>query len=77
MKKFVMICDCTSSRSVIDEVILNAETFEEAKADLEREWARLSDYDKKKCDSFWMASMEVDEYGVIDYETATNYYVIK
>ena len=71
MKKLFAIDDRTSSRSAIfDQEI---KTVEEGYMI----WNALSEYDQNHCDAFFVLEGEVDEEGMLDWNTAETIVTIK
>jgi len=81
MKKWVVIDDCMSSKSSTYEEILDATTAEEAEAEARFKWDRMTEYDKKLRDAYYVGlcdiTPEIEEGEVYYTDTMTDIINIK
>ncbi len=67
IKRYVIIDDCTTRRaSIYDKTFL---TEQEAIQEADAEWKALSDHDKADRDAYYVATCQIDEDGLIDWDS--------
>lgn len=76
MKSWVIVDDCTSSKSEIFESVCKAQTKEGAYNEAVHMWDELSDFDKNKRDSFFVGYADIDD-GVVNWDSMTDVFTIK
>ena len=69
MKHYYIIDDRTTHGGAMFEDRINAESKEDAVLIARVTWEKLSEYDRKRCDAFYLGYAEETEDGVIDYDT--------
>lgn len=69
MKHWVIVDDLTKARAVVNTEILDVATQEEAVNIATARWEKLSFLDRRRRDAYFLCRAEVDEDGVVDFDT--------
>lgn len=77
MTCWFLIDDCTSKRSFSDTDRLDVTTRDEAIEEARRRWEALTPHDQAQRDSYYVCRGEFDDDGFLDYDSATDEYIIK
>jgi len=77
MKKWIIVDDCTSSKSQQFEEIIEASDINEAEQIARREWDRLTAHDQNKRDAYYVGYAEIDDDGCVDFNSMTDIVEIK
>lgn len=77
MKKWIIIDDCTGSKSAQFEEIIDARDINEAEQIARRQWDSLTAYDQQKRDAYYVGRAEIDEEGTVDFDSMRDIVTIK